>query len=201
MEQELKLGLVHPEDLPRLLDTLPEPHAQILQENHYLSDPEGRTREAGIMVRLRVETVEGSSRALLTLKRRLKAQGGVVLSWEKEEDFPLEPARRVAAGLMDAMEVQQAGVAWLAKALGVTSLRHEGTLKNHRTVILAEGFTLEVDESHFPDGSVDAEVEVETEDPEGARSLVRALAAGAKVALFEQERGKYTRYLQRRGCP
>ena len=62
-----------------------------------------------------------------------------------------------------------------------------------------DGYVLEVDRSAFPDGSCDVEIEIETEDPEGARRAVSALAQRAAIELVEQSLGKYTRYLRRGG--
>ena len=81
--------------------------------------------------------------------------------------------------------------------LGVTALTVRGATTNLRRRVRAGGFLLEVDETRFPDGSVDAEVEVETDDPEGARAVVEAAAAEAGVALAVQTLGKYARFLER----
>jgi len=201
MEQELKLGLSTASDLPRLLAALPPTRDVLRQENHYLVDPQGKTRDAKVMVRLRTERGSALARAVLTLKRKITARGGVFLAWEEESELPLEDAHDVATGARDAMELACPEVQWLATELGVTTLSVEGALRNTRHVIELHGYRLEIDETHFPDGSVDAEVEVETDDPEGARSLVLKVAREAGVSLFEQGRGKYSRYKSRRIGP
>ena len=65
---------------------------------------------------------------------------------------------------------------------------------NRRHVVHLEGYVLEVDRTELPGGRVDAEVEVETDDPEGARRLVQGRADAAGVELFPQTRGKYARF-------
>ena len=199
MEQELKLALKRPTDLARLLRALPEPRAVIRQSNHYMVCHENRTGAAGVMVRLRIEDRGDVTTACLTLKRRVRAQDGVFLSWELEEDMPMEHARAVLDEGQDLMEVDHRGTRWLAQELKVRSLARQGSLFNLRQVVCLEGYVLEIDQSEFPDGSVDVEIEVETEDPEGARRVVSALVTGEDIELFEQTRGKYTRYLQRGG--
>ncbi len=199
MEQELKLALKRPTDLARLLRALPEPRAVIRQSNHYMVCHENRTDAAGVMVRLRIEDRGEDTTACLTLKRRVRAQDGVFLSWELEEDMPMEHARAVLDEGRELMEVDHRGTRWLAQELKVRSLDRQGSLLNLRQVVCLEGYVLEIDQSEFPDGSVDVEIEVETEDPEGARRVVSTLAKGEDIELFEQTRGKYTRYLQRGG--
>ena len=39
-------------------------------------------------------------------------------------------------------------------------------------------------------------IEVETDDPEGARQLVHARADAANITLFPQTRGKYARFVR-----
>jgi uncharacterized protein YjbK len=199
MEQELKLALARPADLGRLLGALPEPRAVIRQFNHYMVCPEKRTSEAKVMVRLRVEERGDVTTACLTLKRRVRAQDGVFLSWELEEAMAMEQARAVLDGHRDLMEVDHEGTRWLAQELNVRSLDRQGSLTNVRHVVDFEGYVLEVDRSEFPDGSVDVEIEVETDDPAGARIAVVSLTTDEGIALFEQTLGKYTRYLQRGG--
>ena len=64
---------------------------------------------------------------------------------------------------------------------------------------MKQGFLLEVDRTTFPDGSVDAEVEIETIDLDGARHAVEAVAAKAGVELFDQIKGKHRRFRERLG--
>lgn len=199
MEQELKLALARPADLARLLGALPEPRAVIRQFNHYMVCPENRTSEAKVMVRLRVEDRGDLTTSCLTLKRRIRAQDGVFLSWELEEAMPMEQTRAVLDGDQDLMAVDHEGTRWLAQELDVRSLDRQGSLINVRHVVDFEGYVLEIDRSEFPDGSVDVEIEIETEDPAGARRVVASLATDEGIALSEQTLGKYTRYLQRGG--
>jgi len=199
MEQELKLALERPTDLEPLLMALPEPRAVIRQSNHYLVCEDGRTGQARVMVRLRTEERAERTTACLTLKRRVRSEAGVFLSWELEEPLSLEHAHAVINDGENLMEVEHAGTQWLARELEIRSLRLQGSLLNLRHVIDFSGYVLEVDESQFPDGSVEVEIEIETEDPEGARSAITQLCAQEGIALFEQTLGKYTRYLQKGG--
>ncbi len=199
-ENELKLGLARAGDLPRLLSALPRPSAVISQSNHYFVDPEGRTARSGVMVRVREERDgDGTRRAVrLTLKRRTSIVEGVFSSQELEAPVDLAVWQGIVAGDQDLAAAPLDLVRSLCAELGIGSLVRQGTMANVRHVIAHRGFVLEVDRTTFPDGSVDVEVEVETDDPDGARALVQEVAAKAGIELFVQTKGKYARFCERR---
>ena len=136
MEQELKLALRRPSELGRLLETLPEPREVIRQANHYLVCVDDRTLRAAVMVRLRIEEREGNATACLTLKRRLRADEGVFLSWELEEAVPIQDARAVTESGAELMSLANPCTLWLARELEVQALRVQGTLLNVRHLSL-----------------------------------------------------------------
>jgi adenylate cyclase class IV len=204
-EVELKLGFVDPGALSQLLGTLPPPSSVTQQHNHYLVDVAGRLPAAQTMVRVREERDWGAEqprRVVLTIKRRQAIEQGVFVADELEQELPREiwstfkrdDAREEASKVF----LRQPGpaMAWLRDFLAGGVLRIQGAMVNIRRAVEVDGFTLEVDETHFPGDRVDVEVEVETSDPEGARRVVERVAAAAGVALFEQALGKYARFLQ-----
>ena len=195
MEHELKLGLVDPETLPTLLDVLPAPEAIVEQANHYFVDDAGRLAATRTLLRVResrrLDTVAPMT-VVLTVKRRLEATNGYFVAEEDECDLDLTAWEAVRDGERDLGSLDAPPL----NDLGLDSaLRCHGVMRNTRHVIACEGFTLEVDRTELPGGRVDAEVEVETHDPEGARAVVKALADAAGVALFPQTTGKYARFI------
>lgn len=199
MEQELKLALERPDELERLLAELPRPRAVIEQRNHYFVDPEGKTREARVMVRVREERRRDAAAAprpvRLTLKQRRRVEAGVFLADERECDVEDALWAAVQAGELDLAQAPVVLLQDLAAELGLRALQRHAVMTNLRHVIELGGYTLEVDRTELPGERVDAEVEVETEDPEGARSLVLEVAARAGVTLYEQTLSKYARLL------
>ncbi len=205
LEIELKLALADPGRLGALLAALPEPAAVVEQRNHYFVD-DGRAA-AGVpaMVRVR-ESFEERDGAMalraitLTVKRRHQTVDGLFVAEEHEQ--PLEGALWEAIGRGAAALEAVTGPAldWLRAQGPLGPLRRQGAMTNRRHVVPLGGFTLEVDRTVFPDGSVDAEVEVETEDAVGARAVVEAAAAAAGVALVDQTATKYARFLVRGGA-
>ena len=199
IEQELKLALDDPAALGRLLEQLPTPQAIVEQQNHYYVDPEGRTADARLMVRLRLKQKRGGSAptsARLTLKRKRSAEGGVFISEEIEDDIAWADWEQIRDGQLDLADVDVPAITDLRAELGLSSLRHEATMVNLRHEIAVEGgYLLEVDHTRFTEDDVEAEVECETSDPEGARRLIEAAASAAGVTLRPQGRSKYKRLL------
>lgn len=204
-EVELKLGLVDPGALSELLGTLPPPTSVTQQQNHYLVDVSGRLPAAQTMVRVREERDWGEEqprRVVLTIKRRRAIEQGVFVADELEQELP----RDVWSAFKRAHERDEAStvflrhpgvaMAWLRDFLSGDSLRIQGAMVNIRRAVEVDGFTLELDETHFPGDRVDVEVEVETSDPERARRVVQRVADRAGVALFEHVLGKYARFLE-----
>lgn len=203
VEVELKLALLDRSQLPALLAALPPPESVVFQRNVYLEDPAGVLATQRVMARLREERAEARAdapiaRAMLCCKRRIGTALGVFSAEEVEQEIPV--ARWLAfrdggASLLAGLEGDAAAL--LRDILGVEALAVRGATTNLRRRVRAGGFVLEVDETRFPDGSVDVEIEVETDDPEGARAFVEGVAARAGVALEVQTLGKYARFRRR----
>ena len=194
MEQELKLGLVDPQALDDLLAALPQPRAVCEQTNYYFVDADGHLAASRTMVRVRVSRrldVAGPDEVILTRKRRLQAKEGYFIAEELEETLELSRWHAVRDGERDLLELDPEPL----RDLGLSPpLTCHGVMRNVRHVIDCEGFVLEVDRTELPGDRVDCEVEVETDDPEGARRLVTERATAAGVTLFAQDRGKYNRF-------
>ena len=194
MELELKLGLDKPEALNALLAALPTPTAVIEQANHYFVDDGGVLVASRTMLRVRESRrrdAEAAPTVVLTVKRRLRAKDGYFVAEEHECPLALDDWRAVQEGTRGLASLKPSPLADLAID---SPLRCHGVMRNLRHVVHLEGYVLEVDRTELPGGRVDAEVEVETDDPEGARRLVTARAAAAGVTLFPQTKGKYARF-------
>ncbi len=203
LEIELKLALPSDEDRLTLLSHLPAPDAVIEQHNHYLCALDGSLAASKTMARVRSQRRTDSSASdpwiVLTVKRRRSpADDGLFIAQEHEE--------RVAHDVWQRFKDQE-DAEWVGSGPASSEvhavcgpsgrLRVFGVMTNLRTVVQVEGFTLEIDRTSFPDGSVDTEVEVETDDPDGARVLLARLARDAGVSMTPQSLGKYARFLQR----
>ena len=202
MEIELKWGLTDPLNLERLLAHLPGVQGILTQENHYFTDVRGRLRQAKTMVRLREEVSSGFAkgdqlRALLTIKRRVAKDAGVFRAEEIEERIDIGLWRDIQRGLKSLDDLDFPALHELKATFDVDVWQQQGTLMNRRHVVLVEGFVLEIDQTTFDDGHVDVEVEVETEDIEGAKALLTRVGHASSIDFFEQTQGKYSRFLKR----
>lgn len=191
IECEVKLRLASRADLDRLLARLPAPRRWGLQLNLYLDTPDAALAAHGMSLRLRVTP----DHARLTLKAGRGVDGCTFRCVEIEE--PIDRAAAIAwiegAGplpLGPAFDEAARQVDPAALAAGNWSL-------THRALCDTDGMTIEVDETLFPDGSRDWEVEVEHPDPDAALAVVRRYADLAGVVLAPQTRTKQARA---KGC-
>lgn len=206
VEVELKLALVDPERFDALLAALPTPSRVIEQRNHYLTDPDGTLTKGRVMLRVRErwEVVDAERRlidAVMTAKRKRSDAHGIFVADEHEHAVELKAWRAFTAGEGTMEGLEGAALAWVRGEVGLKALAVQGAMTNRRHVVPWAGLTLEVDRTEYPDGTVDAEIEVETDDPEAARGLLDRLAHDAEVALTPQSLTKYERFLARGGAP
>jgi len=198
METELKLVVANSTDFSSLLDALPEAESVVEQRNLYFVDPEGLLAKQRVMLRVREEVHMESGallRVIVTSKRRLSRIAGVFVAeedeaiWDKElwKDFCLR-GENLATYAHDFM-------VRLREELGFKTLRKEGMTVNIRHRVPVGPFVFELDQTTFPGGKVEYEVEVETEQPEEARQRLEALASQLGFTLETQVRGKYSRFL------
>ncbi len=191
IESEVKLT-VSAGDYRHLLDVgrIVECREQL---NIYLHDP-GRLQEGLGYFRVRFETGkepvaslkipvgwEGDVRRMVEMEEPLQAMGPAL--------YP-RPHRRVAVRphLPTAM-------ARHFLDLGIEELRRLGWMRNRRCFVAFQGAGVaEVDRTILPDGSVQFEVEIETDDGAVRDALVARIRAEAPSARFS-ELGKFSRFL------
>ena len=216
VETELKLGLVDALQLPLLLTVMPAPRLLVEQVNSYMTDLDHTLQRAAIMLRVRVERMWTGAAArdrfeagqppidtlvTVTAKRRLSIEAGVFVAQEFEQTMALGAWRAIEIGDKQLLNLPGAATAFVKAQVGELAVFRQGMMTNLRHIIDAPGgLVLEVDRTRFPDGSIDAEVEVETDDLARAREVVQAYAQEAGVTLFEQTKGKYRRFCER-GTP
>ncbi len=194
VEQELKLALLDPGALPRLLAALPAPEGVWEQENLYLIEPDAPPERARIMVRVRSEARDlEAARHVLTVKAGARALDGFFVAEEREAVLTEAERLAILADPGALLGLALGPAQWLVDQ-GVGRLVALGGMQNRRHVVHHRGFVLEVDRTEFPGGVVEAEVEVETDRPEAARAVVLEVAAAAGVELRAQTLGKFTRF-------
>lgn len=192
-ETELKYRLSGERSYRRLCAFLGAPAEEWEQINHYYQSEDGTIPGKEGVIRIRVE--KGS--VLLTVKRAGSLHGGLARSVEVEAPWQ---------GKADAIPPDGAAL-WRAGHSGLRALAaehggpfhlvHVGRMVNRRkTYRLPGGLLLEVDESRYPDGARDFEVELETADPEQDRPKLLELLRRAEVRFSPQTETKYQRFLR-----
>jgi uncharacterized protein YjbK len=197
-EKELKLRLKSREDYDKLLAAreLVSGGALESQENHYFDTAGRDLLRAGAMLRLRL-----SGKLWLTFKqggdRPRQAGYFDVLELEVEvERGLLEEAIRRPAALL---EHPSAPAREVRRRFGHVELTHLGSLRNERLRCARLPYLLEIDRLSFPGGGEAYEIEIETEDPEGARRWIETELARRGIAAEPQERTKLEELLGREG--
>jgi uncharacterized protein YjbK len=178
-ESELKYRLSSASDAEKILAAgIGEISSVRRQVNHYFDTREGELLRSGIILRLRRD---GSDRLTLKYGGPSGAIPGHFDSIEHEiglaADFAdallRDPALLWTSGLGPLVELE--------RLRGPVELVSYATLVTKRHTIESD-FVIEVDFMELPDGSQVQELEIETDDPSGARSWIESLFARIGVS-------------------
>jgi uncharacterized protein YjbK len=190
IECEVKLEVASKSDLLGYLAVLPRPRRWGMQLNCYLDTPGAELRSAGISLRVRITP----DHARLTLKQKRGRQGATFRTEETEVQVPRPSA---IAWVVDGKAFDLAkmpgfeGVA--GRVAGMTLGVVNWSLTRRAICDTEEGVTIEVDETVFPDGHRDFEIEAEDLDPDKAMRVMTAFAVMANITLKPQTRTKHAR--------
>jgi len=202
-EVEVKMAIKDWHQIERLLDGLGVPEAAFTQHNFYLDDTGRSLREARIMLRAReIQFPVGAAKGLgkppvtITAKRRLSAAGGIFKSEEREQVMAYDDWREFEWG-RSGLETSGYLFKWLAEQTKWGKLQIVGKTVNHRWKVRSDMFLLEIDKTVFPDDSIEAEIECETELPEKAKQHIETLCAGLKIDIGPQRKSKFARFLEK----
>jgi uncharacterized protein YjbK len=194
-EVEIKLRLEGRAHYDKLCREMAEPQEDWEQVNHYFQSEDGRIPGEEGVIRIRQE----KGKAVFTVKLGA-LEAGLASSREYEE--PWQGAREEMPPPSTAMwDSGHSGLRALEEKFGGRfPLVWIGKMVNRRRLYrTAEGLSMEVDASTYPDGEEDYEVEVETDDPERDRALLEALLEKLGVRFVPQPATKYQRFLQHLG--
>lgn len=203
-ERELKLALTA-EEADRLEAAYGPPQRILHQQNTYLDARDGRLRRERIGLRLRREREGEAERYLLTLKGPTQWSAGLAVRREDEVALTIAAAAVIFRDGLDPHAAPLAALRALAADLSLGHMEPLGTMNNERTILPLPGqpgILLELDRSHYPDGSTACEVEVER--PPGAADpapAVRAALSTGGIAWRPQTQGKFSRFLETLGQP
>lgn len=191
LEQELKFSLPDRAAFEKALAFLGPAEAVLEQVNHYFSAPGGEV-SANWSLRIRQE----ADCFELTLKSGRKQVEGYFEAREINHELTSEQAREMLASASWAPEwfTRWEPLRLLKEEFGVDQPLYIGSLRNlrHKCRKMDWGQP-ELDQTSFPDGSIDYELEVETDRPDAVRSALEPLAE----LLTVETKTKFRRFLER----
>mgnify|MGYP001306071872 CR=1 FL=1 len=187
-EVELKYLLGSDADLEMLAQSLPGFQAELKQQNIYL-DVRGKLRSHGCLCRIRIEN--GNSEVTLKIAGGIK--DGVSSATEFSESLTSQALKQVESkdflGALRGMKCFEKLESICGEPL--TALEEWGRIRNFRRCFqLDQGWVVELDRAVFPDGTIRRELEVETDDPRGAREVIDGILRGLQVSWHEAEESK-----------
>ena len=187
-EVELKYLLGSDADLEMLAQSLPGFQTELKQQNVYL-DVRGKLRSHGCLCRIRIENGKGE----ITLKVAGGIKDGVSSATEFSESLTSQALKKVESkdflGALRGMKCFEKLESICGEPL--TALEEWGRIRNLRRCFrLDQGWVVELDRAVFPDGTIRRELEVETDDPRGAREVIDGILRGLKVSWHEAEESK-----------
>lgn len=202
LEREVKLCLTGPQDYLRFAAALPLPRRWGMQLNIYLDTADGRLRARRVSLRVRITP----DHARLTMKtppgERTSVDIAAAAFVNMETEVPVNRDRALLWVAEPALAEPQSipgfeavGVIAAGEPLVVTGW----SLTRRAVCDTAWGVTIELDETVFPDGFRDFEIEAEHEDAALARRVIELHAAKAGVGIFGQVLSKHARARAHRG--
>ncbi len=187
-EVELKYLLGSDADLEKLAKSLPGSLNQLNQQNIYL-DVEGKLRARGCLCRIRIEN--GNSEVTLKIAGGIKA--GVSSATEFSETLTSQALKQVESKEFSGALLGMQCLEKLESICGepLTTLEEWGRIRNfRRSFQLDQGWVVELDRAVFPDGTVRRELEVETDDPRGAREVIDGILRDLQISWHEAKESK-----------
>ncbi len=166
------------------------------QENHYFDSHDLRLLRARAMFRLR-----RTDRLVLGFKLggETRETAGYFDFLEVEEAVPPETLDAALASPSTLLESSYAPALAVLKRFGRVALDYLGCLLNERRCI--EGpYRLEIDRMQFSDGAESYQVEIETDDPEGASRWVDAEMRDRGIAATPHHKTKLEEFLEHRSA-
>ena len=203
LETEIKLRIDSFPDYLKLLGCLGPMDTEEHQRSAFFDSEDQRLGQAGWALRVRIE----GRRGLITLKGMASDHGLAVTRREIEAEVPRAVASEVCDLRRDILSLDAEPVEVVKRdfpGISLTRLVMFDNLRRSRRMQLGDGvYTLEVDKTQFPDGSVEYELEVEVTDPEEAERVeehLRRMFGSLGIPFVRQSETKLARALHHLGA-
>lgn len=197
IEKEVKLEISGQKDFEQALAYFTKYADNVFRDrlvNYYL-DTAGLDL-ANKLVMIRVRTAKNN---VLTYKNGTQVEEGYFRSTEIETELDDAQVQQALSDPSWLFEQNLAPMREVEEEFGTLHLEVIGSLENERCKLEVEGHRVELDRMRFPDGSEAYECELESEDPESARSWCLEQLAKADVVVKPSTKTKFHRLLIKMG--
>jgi len=154
--------------------------ATLDQSNIFFDTVGSELRRSGTALRLRRIKKGDSVSWVVTMKSGGRMRHGVAIHGEIEEEVSNEVARIMLENPSEGVKMFPPQIDELLKEFKGKKFQIEGNFRSIRKLIPFEEYLIEADECFFPDGSKLFEIELETTNPEDAKT---------KIVNFLQSKG------------
>eukprot|EP00878_Enallax_costatus_P005718 GHUV01005996.1.p1 GENE.GHUV01005996.1~~GHUV01005996.1.p1 ORF type:complete len:199 (+),score=59.12 GHUV01005996.1:362-958(+) len=195
MEVEVKLRLASADAHKKLQDLLASGRvATHQQENFFFDGPNRELNSKRVVLRLRFYDTD--KKAEITLKGKQILVDGIGRASEVNEVVDAVTARKYLAQPSDMLQLPSELLQNMAKQFEVSSLICLGGFNNSRQEIQWHGFTLELDETTYPWGTL-YELEAETDKPEDLRHQLEEFLKTHEVQYSYSTTSKFANFINK----
>jgi uncharacterized protein YjbK len=164
------------------------------QENYFFDGKEKELSSKRVVLRLRFYDVD--SKAVLTCKGKQVLKDGVGRAAEEEEDVDPEKARAFLKDPESLLSHDSSLISKLREEFGLTGLTSLGGFKNLRSVYKWKGYTLEIDETSYPWGTI-FEIECETDAPEEMKHQLSDFLNLHSISFSDSTKSKFANFVDK----
>ena len=193
MEKELKIIIHTEKDFQKLLKKLPDYQKTVFQTNYYWDTKDFQFLKNSINIRIRFED---SNNPVITVKHGNTINNGYFIADEYESEYTGLEKKFEIGEKLDLQSLSSKLSEKINEVSDSSSLICLGSLKTIRRLYKLNCYKIELDHVFFPEGNEDYELEVETNDIDNLRPLIKALFKKLSVIYSNQSQTKYQRFLK-----
>lgn len=191
----MKLRLPGAEAHQKLEQLLAPGRVATHQQENYFFDGLNKELNSRLVV-LRLRFYDTDKKAVLTLKGKQILQDGIGRATEVEEELDAKDARQFLQQPSELLKLPSELMHNLASKYDLTELVCMGGFNNTRQEVSWKGFTLELDETKYPWGTL-YELEAETDKPEALRSQLEAMLQQQDIPYSYSKTSKFANFVNK----
>lgn len=188
MEQEIKIHLLSREDYQKTIDNMTGLINTEEQTNYYFDTSNHYLRDNHVMLRIRKK----GDKNILTFKQGLSLENGYFQAEEKEVVVSNADVDKIFNNPALLINYFDSPLLTGSVCAGLYLL---GNIKTIRSTYLLKNFIIEIDKVTFPNGKEDYEIEIETDNPGEARTVIFHFLDSCTINCIAQKHTKYERFL------